>query len=61
MSQITPAEQTANGVSADSKKTQIFASAIFGFIILMVVGFAPIEVVHNATHDTRHSTGFPCH
>jgi len=27
----------------------------------MAVGFAPIEVIHNATHDTRHSTGFPCH
>ncbi|MCK5728309.1 MAG: CbtB-domain containing protein, partial [Methylococcales bacterium] len=21
----------------------------------------PIEVIHNAAHDTRHSSGFPCH
>lgn len=35
--------------------------ALLGFAILIVVGFSPIEVIHNATHDTRHSTGFPCH
>jgi cobalt transporter subunit CbtB len=61
MPQITTDEQTANSISDVPKKAQILASALLGFIILMAVGFAPIEVVHNATHDTRHSTGFPCH
>lgn len=61
MSHVTPVEQAENCISANAKKAQILASAILGFIILMAVGFAPIEVVHNATHDTRHSTGFPCH
>jgi cobalt transporter subunit CbtB len=25
------------------------------------VGFSHIEAVHNASHDYRHSMGFPCH
>ena len=65
MSQITPVKpdikQAASNASIHAKKTQILASAVLGVIILTIVGFAPIEVVHNATHDTRHSTGFPCH
>jgi cobalt transporter subunit CbtB len=24
-------------------------------------GFSHIEAVHNAAHDTRHSSAFPCH
>jgi len=32
-----------------------------GFALLLAVGFAPVAEVHNATHDTRHATGFPCH
>ena len=34
---------------------------IFGAIVLLVLGFAPMPVVHNATHDTRHSITLPCH
>jgi cobalt transporter subunit CbtB len=33
----------------------------FGLLIIGIVGFAPIDVVHNAAHDVRHSSGFPCH
>ena len=32
-----------------------------GVTILSVVGFAPNDFVHAATHDVRHSAGFPCH
>lgn len=32
-----------------------------GAILMLCVGFAPVAEVHNATHDTRHATGFPCH
>jgi cobalt transporter subunit CbtB len=37
-------------------------SVIFlGLALILAVGFTPLEVVHNATHDNRHATGFPCH
>lgn len=37
------------------------AAAILGMVVLMGVGFAPMDVAHNAAHDTRHSFAFPCH
>lgn len=33
----------------------------FGLVILYAVGFSPFERAHNAAHDTRHASGFPCH
>jgi len=32
-----------------------------GALLIALVGFAPISAVHNAAHDTRHSSAFPCH
>ncbi len=37
------------------------AAALFGVAILFIVGFLPMDAVHNAAHDTRHSYAFPCH
>jgi cobalt transporter subunit CbtB len=39
------------------------ALAVLGFGLLMLygVGFSTISAAHNAAHDTRHATGFPCH
>ena len=61
MSEISSINQSAAGVSAQEKATQVLGAALLGLMVLMAVGFAPVEVIHNATHDTRHSTGFPCH
>ena len=36
-------------------------AAALGLVLLAGVGFWQVEAVHNATHDTRHSAGFPCH
>lgn len=61
MTQVTPIKQDLINASAQTKNKQILAAALLGITVLMAVGFAPLEVIHNATHDTRHSTGFPCH
>jgi cobalt transporter subunit CbtB len=61
MSQTSSINQNVISVSSQAKSRQILAAALLGMMVLMAVGFAPIEVIHNATHDTRHSTGFPCH
>jgi cobalt transporter subunit CbtB len=34
---------------------------MLGLAVLYGVGFASLPQVHNATHDTRHANGFPCH
>lgn len=41
--------------------TQTIGALAFGIIILFSVGFAPMDVAHNAAHDTRHTLAFPCH
>jgi cobalt transporter subunit CbtB len=45
---------------SDTLAGAIFAAFLGGFLI-WGVGFSHIDFVHNAAHDTRHSTGFPCH
>jgi cobalt transporter subunit CbtB len=32
-----------------------------GTFLIIGVGFAHPETIHNAAHDTRHTTAFPCH
>ena len=44
-----------------TKNLQLFAAAVLGLVILFGVGFAPMDMAHNAAHDTRHSVAFPCH
>lgn len=36
-------------------------SCLLGAALIFVAGFSPIEALHNAAHDTRHSAAFPCH
>ena len=59
MSELIHKQQIKTAQS--SKFTQILAVALLGITLLSILGLAPLEVIHNATHDVRHSTGFPCH
>jgi cobalt transporter subunit CbtB len=42
-------------------KMPAIALLVFGMITLYCVGFSTASAAHNATHDTRHASGFPCH
>ena len=45
-------------------KSQILAVAfalVLGLSIVYVTGHAQSAVLHDAAHDLRHATGFPCH
>ncbi len=46
---------------SSTKNLQLLASATLGMVILFSVAFAPMDMAHNAAHDTRHSVAFPCH
>ena len=46
---------------SSTKNLQLLAAAVLGIVILFGVGFAPMDMAHNAAHDTRHSVAFPCH
>ncbi|HEY9215609.1 MAG TPA: CbtB domain-containing protein [Ancylobacter sp.] len=49
------------GESAASRALQITFAALLGVFVIGGVGFSHISAVHNATHDVRHATAFPCH
>jgi len=46
---------------AKAQPLQIAAAAILGSLIILFVSLAPMDIVHNAAHDGRHSFAFPCH
>ncbi len=39
----------------------ILVVALFGAALVFVAGLAQSETLHDAAHDVRHATGFPCH
>lgn len=60
----TPNAVTSSTTASSNTSRKLFA-AIFtlmlGSVLVLTVGFAPLEAAHNAAHDTRHSSAFPCH
>jgi cobalt transporter subunit CbtB len=48
------AEQTARIAPA-------LAAILLGTFLVLGVGFAHSDILHNAAHDSRHSFAFPCH
>ncbi len=40
---------------------QVFCMAMLGGMLLFAAGHAQSAVLHDAAHDVRHATGFPCH
>jgi cobalt transporter subunit CbtB len=54
----------ATGFRAAARSEALIAAAmaaVLGVFVIWGIGFAPIGVLHNAAHDTRHSMAFPCH
>ena len=54
---------TPTAVTATQSQRLVAAvSAMFlGAFLVYFAGFSHIDAVHNAAHDTRHSSAFPCH
>ncbi len=56
-----------NGASASVVSTVQFAkwpalvALAFGLLVVYGAGFSHPMTLHNATHDTRHAFGLPCH
>ena len=56
----TRASSGRSGAVASSIAAAVCA-AMLGLVLLYAAGFAQTVEIHNGTHDTRHSAGFPCH
>jgi cobalt transporter subunit CbtB len=39
----------------------VLGMAMLGLVILFAAGHAQSATLHDAAHDVRHATGFPCH
>ena len=48
-------------VSSGSRAAQLGLVAMLGLFVVGVLGFAHMDVLHNAGHDYRHSMAFPSH
>jgi cobalt transporter subunit CbtB len=48
-------------VALTQRVTAATLGILLGAFILMGVGFANADLLHNATHDSRHANSFPCH
>jgi len=44
-----------------SATLMILFVALLGGTIIFVAGHAQSATLHDAAHDVRHATGFPCH
>ena len=50
--------------SASEKTTallSVLGMVLLGLTILVAAGHAQSATLHDAAHDVRHATGFPCH
>ena len=55
--QIT--DQTHSLISSDMMA--IIFAAFIGLSIVAITGHVQASALHDAAHDMRHATGFPCH
>ncbi|MFZ5708113.1 MAG: CbtB domain-containing protein [Pseudomonadota bacterium] len=55
------ATKTAFPSSLLTGASSAVVALLLGLSLLFVSAFAGAEPLHNSAHDTRHSTGFPCH
>ena len=53
--------KTRTQAPAATTLAQIALVALIGLTVLFTAGLSQSQTLHDAAHDTRHSTGFPCH
>ncbi len=47
--------------TATGSLTSILFVAVLGAGMVVLAGLAQSQTLHDAAHDVRHATGFPCH
>ncbi|MCZ4353902.1 CbtB-domain containing protein [Roseovarius aestuarii] len=54
----------AQGLSRNLSRAQFVPAlfvAIMGVALITLTGHVQASTLHDAAHDVRHATGFPCH
>jgi cobalt transporter subunit CbtB len=53
--------QTRTAARTDTSLMTILFVALVGLTTVFTVGLAQSQTLHDAAHDVRHASGFPCH
>nr|HIL75432.1 CbtB-domain containing protein [Rhodospirillales bacterium] len=61
MSETKSLQKTAKINTLSDRLVVALLGGLMGTFILLGVGFASANLIHNATHDARHVNSFPCH
>ncbi|MDE1166567.1 MAG: CbtB-domain containing protein [Pseudomonas sp.] len=61
MSVITHSHAGSTTATQSQRLVAAIGAAVLGACLVYFAGFSHIAAVHNAAHDTRHSSAFPCH
>ena len=61
MTTQTAQTQTATSVRSTSTLAAVIGAMLIGAAIIAVAGHVQAATLHDAAHDVRHATGFPCH
>ncbi|CTQ56152.1 cobalt transporter subunit CbtB (proposed) [Roseibium album] len=51
----------SSAATLSAKVGPILLAALLGIGIVAIAGHGQAHVLHDAAHDVRHATGFPCH
>jgi len=57
----TDTQTTLSSLTGQQRLITGTVAALLGTFMMLGVGFAHVEAVHNSAHDTRHAFSFPCH
>ena len=58
---MTTQTLTKTGTIAQSSVLQALFAGLIGLMLITVTGHVQAAALHDAAHDVRHATGFPCH
>ena len=58
---MTTATATVSAVKTRSAMVPAFFALVLGMGVLVLAGHVQAAALHDAAHDVRHATGFPCH
>lgn len=61
MSETKTLQQNTKITTLSNRFAVAVLGGVIGTFILLGVGFASANLIHNATHDARHVNSFPCH
>ncbi|WP_298812315.1 CbtB domain-containing protein [uncultured Roseibium sp.] len=53
--------QTSKATLSLTKIVPLAFAAVLGIAIISITGHVQASALHDAAHDVRHATGFPCH